>query len=166
MIDLVWRWIVVAPADVLAALVAISLYWIPGLVGFRAASFAYRYAAVRHAAKLDQTQPIPAVIATIVFFYILLVMGWHRINCHHLSNGQSICPSVLQSPLPELLSNDTKSDPASSRCFRDAAKASTGLRREQESSISRRRSRAAAAKPWPNRPPEQRDKSWQARERA
>ena len=75
MIDLVWRWIVVAPADVLAALVAISLYWIPGLVGFRAASFVDRYAAVRHAAKLDQTQPIPAVIATIVFFYILFVMG-------------------------------------------------------------------------------------------
>src|SRR5215207_5620535 len=48
---------------------------IPGLVGFRAASFAYRYAAVRDAAKLDQTQPIPAVIATIVCFYILFVIG-------------------------------------------------------------------------------------------
>ena len=75
MFDLVWRWIVVAPADVLAALVAISLYAIPALVGLRAASLAYRYAAGRHAAKLDQTQPIPAIIATIVFFYILLVMG-------------------------------------------------------------------------------------------
>jgi len=75
MIDLVWRWIVVAPADVLAALVAISLYWIPALLGLRAASFAYRYAAGRDAAKLDQTQPIPAIIATIVCFYILLVMG-------------------------------------------------------------------------------------------
>ena len=75
MIDLVWRWIVVAPADVLAALVAISLYWIPALLGLRAASFAYRYAAGRDAAKLDQTQPIPAIIAKIVCFYILLVMG-------------------------------------------------------------------------------------------
>jgi formate hydrogenlyase subunit 3/multisubunit Na+/H+ antiporter MnhD subunit len=75
MIDLVWRWLVVAPADVLAALVAISLYGIPALVGFRAASLAYRYSAGRHAAKLDQTQPIPAIIATIVFFYIVVVMG-------------------------------------------------------------------------------------------
>ena len=74
MFDLVWRWIVVAPADVLAALVAISLYWLPALVGLRAASLAYRYAAGRHAAKLDQTQPIPAIIATIVCFYIFLVM--------------------------------------------------------------------------------------------
>jgi hypothetical protein len=74
MFDLVWRWIVVAPADVLAAFVAISLYWIPALVGLRAASFAYRYAAGRHAAKLDQTQPIPAIIAAIVCFYIFLVM--------------------------------------------------------------------------------------------
>src|SRR6476469_4910189 len=56
-------------------LVAISLYWIPGLVGLREASLAYRYAAGRHAAKLDQTRPIPAIIATIVFFYILLVLG-------------------------------------------------------------------------------------------
>ena len=64
-----------------------------------------------------------------------------------------------------VISNDTKSGPASSRCFRNAAKASTGLRREQESSISRRRSRAAAAKREPNRLPEQRDKSRQARER-